>query len=102
MGKIEPLRRTPYLDDCMRVLVDQRESDLDLLLVANVRCHLAMDQATLCLSRQAQGSEASGILASFVRALEAQLEEIRTSLPTELPQNSKHKRHGKSLGENKR
>lgn len=89
LGKMEPIRRTPYLDDCMKMLIKENESDLDGLLVTHVKCHLLMDQITLCLSNRAQGSQASeGIPSYLIRASEAQLPELRTSLPPDLHQNS--------------
>lgn len=88
-GKMEPVRRTTYLDDCMKMLTNERESDLDGQLVTNVKCHLIMDQITLCLSNRAQRSETpEGIPLYLVRALEAQLQELRINMPPELLQSS--------------
>lgn len=79
---IEPIRRTPYLDNCMRILLDAKECETDILLVAHVKYHLLMDQMTRCLSDRAVGSEASAeIPIHFVRALETQLQEISRDIP---------------------
>ena len=89
--QMEPLRWTPYMDDCVRLLTERRETEteLDILLVTQVKCHQITDQLTYAYAEKAQGEGTQVPPAYFVNAMLQQLQYIRGSLPVELQSNSK-------------
>ena len=87
---MEPLRWTPYMDDCVRILTEKRETEtkLDILLVTQVKCHQITDQLTYSYAEKTQGDGTKVPPAYFVKAMLQQLQDIRGSLPVELQSNS--------------
>jgi hypothetical protein len=86
---MEPLRWTIHMDDYARVLSEEKESELDILLITQVKCHMIMNQITSRPEERATDGEASTVLPSyFVKAMRLQLQDIRMSLPAEMQSNS--------------
>ncbi|KAI0843735.1 hypothetical protein F5Y06DRAFT_302809 [Hypoxylon sp. FL0890] len=87
--KTEPLRWTPYLDDCLRLLGEGRETYLDALLVAQVKCQIITNQLTCSLSDETPGLEDPKVLSVILStALLRQLGNIRQGIPAEIRSQS--------------
>jgi hypothetical protein len=87
---MEPLRWTLYLDDCVRILSKGQETELDILLTTQSKCHMIMDQITRLptdLTADSHGSKAPPIC--LVKALQLQLQDIWRSLPATIEENCK-------------
>ncbi|KAK2038051.1 hypothetical protein LZ31DRAFT_559916 [Colletotrichum somersetense] len=89
LGKMDPLRWTPYMDECLELLNDKPESPLDRSLVALVKMQLLKDESGKLSSRfdkmSRQGIDHSKPPAAvYVKMLQAQLQRIIQDLPTDL------------------
>ncbi|KAK2059580.1 hypothetical protein LY76DRAFT_511846 [Colletotrichum caudatum] len=89
LGKMDPLRWTPYMDECLEMLNDKPESPLDRSLVALVKMQLLKDESDKLSSRfdkmSRQGIDHSKPPpAVYVKMLQAQLQRIIQDLPTDL------------------
>ena len=91
--RIEPLRWTPYLDECLRLLHERREYPTDELFVYLVRvqliCNKSMqiavnDTDPICNAKSGADQEV------YAQVLRSQLEELRFSLSPELISNGIH------------
>ncbi|KAI1139781.1 hypothetical protein F5Y05DRAFT_411965 [Hypoxylon sp. FL0543] len=83
--KTEPLRWTPYLDDCLRILGEGRETYLDTLLATQVKCQLITNQLSCYGFNETQGAEDAKALSTILStALLRQLDSIRQGLPAEI------------------
>ncbi|KAI1803832.1 hypothetical protein F4811DRAFT_553484 [Daldinia bambusicola] len=81
----EPLRWTSYLDDCLRILEEGKETHLDILLAMQVRCQIIINQLTCPPGNQPPGVETPKITApSLVAALLRELDNIRRKLPPDI------------------
>ncbi|KAI1471988.1 uncharacterized protein F4812DRAFT_201402 [Daldinia caldariorum] len=81
----EPLRWTSYLDDCLRILEEGKETYLDILLAMQVRCQIIINQLTCPPGDQPPGVETPKITApSLVAALVRELHNIRRKLPADI------------------
>jgi hypothetical protein len=86
---MEPLRWTATMDDYLRILSEEKETELDVLLVAQAKCQVITNQITSYPTEQATGGEGSKAPpAYFVKAMELQLQDIQKSLPIEIQSNS--------------
>ncbi|KAI1344546.1 hypothetical protein F5Y15DRAFT_424684 [Xylariaceae sp. FL0016] len=83
--KTEPLRWTPYLDQCLQVLCEQEETPYDHLLVAQVKCQLVTNQLTCFAANEENQSVPSGALTA---GLLHQLGSIRHSMPEDICSHS--------------
>ncbi|KAJ9130362.1 Zn2/Cys6 DNA-binding protein [Pleurostoma richardsiae] len=85
MRKTEPLRWTSYMDDCVRTLGEKRETDLDLLLVTYVRCHLITNPLIRSPADDPPEGEATEESSPILmKAMLTQLEDIRRSMPQDV------------------
>ncbi|KAI0121427.1 hypothetical protein F4776DRAFT_630812 [Hypoxylon sp. NC0597] len=83
--KTEPLRWTPYLDDCIRVIGEGRETYLDALLVMQIKCQIITNELTISSSDEAKGTEDPKVLSLVLStALLRQLGDIGQGLPSEI------------------
>ncbi|KAI1412437.1 hypothetical protein F5Y13DRAFT_163584 [Hypoxylon sp. FL1857] len=90
--KTEPLRWTPYLDDCLRVLSEGRETYLDALLAMQVKCQIITNQLTCSSPDEMAGAEDPKALSAVLStALLRQLGNIRQTLPAEVGSQSSAK-----------
>ncbi|OTB14791.1 hypothetical protein K445DRAFT_127374 [Daldinia sp. EC12] len=81
----EPLRWTSYLDDCLRILEEEKETQMDILLTTQVRCQIISNQLTCSLGNQPPGAEnPRAASTSLVAALLRELGNIRRNLPAEI------------------
>ncbi|EFQ33935.1 hypothetical protein CGRA01v4_12414 [Colletotrichum graminicola] len=89
LGKMVPLRWTPYMDECLEMLDDKPESPLDRSLVAIVKMQLLKGESSKLSSRfdklSREGANSSKPAASmYVKMLQAQLQRIIQDLPADL------------------
>ncbi|KAI8963008.1 hypothetical protein F5Y11DRAFT_167872 [Daldinia sp. FL1419] len=85
----EPIRWTSYLDDCLRILEEEKETHTDILLTTQVRCQVISNQLTCSLGNQPAGAENPKTASTaLVTALLRELDNIRRNLPVELGSNS--------------
>ncbi|GKT52447.1 uncharacterized protein ColSpa_12628 [Colletotrichum spaethianum] len=88
LGKMDPLRWTSHMDECLQILDSQPESSSDRSLVALVKMQLLKDEAAKLSFRSdapldaIDGSKPPA--AMYVKLLKAQLQRIIQSLPPEL------------------
>ncbi|GJC78761.1 hypothetical protein ColLi_01599 [Colletotrichum liriopes] len=85
---MDPLRWTPYMDECLQVLDEQPESSSDRSLAALVKMQLLKDEANkLALRCDAPPDAVDGPkppAAMYVKLLQTQLQRIVQNLPSEL------------------
>ncbi|KAK2015906.1 hypothetical protein LZ32DRAFT_112731 [Colletotrichum eremochloae] len=88
LGKGDPLRWTPYMDECLQMLNDKPESPLDRSLAAIVKMQLIKDESTKLTSRLDVSRErvdsSKPPTAVYVKMLQAQLQHIYQDLPADL------------------
>lgn len=97
--RIEPLRWTPYLDQCLRLLDETQEASTDDLLVQLVRVQLLRNKVAsvqwshscppIDMKRSTFGPEASSNFTQdfFITAFIYQLEELKRTIPVQLKDN---------------
>ncbi|KAK1714396.1 hypothetical protein BDP67DRAFT_618253 [Colletotrichum lupini] len=90
LGKMDPLRWTPHMDECLQVLDEQPESPSDRTLVALVRMQLLKEEAGK-MSAAWRPETTFDIVdshrtppAMYVKLLQRQLQQHIQSLPSEL------------------
>ena len=77
------------MEDCVLVLSEAAETDLDVLLITQVRCHVTMDQMTRSpVDWVLGGQDSKGAPAYFVSAMQMQLDNIRRNLTINVQLNS--------------
>jgi hypothetical protein len=78
------------MDDYVRILAEEKETELDILLVTQAKCQVITNQVTRCPAEiAAEGEGSKAIPAYFVKAMQLQLQDIRKSLPLEMQSNSR-------------
>lgn len=88
--RIEPLRWTPYLDNCLQVLNEAKDAPTEIDFVQRVRLQLLTKEALSLTSHDDLGEARSPdpLPTGFYRkSLLAQLEMIKRDIPLELQQN---------------
>ena len=83
-SKLEPLRWTPYLDECLRVLSTSEEASSDRRLV-----HIVRLQAVVSKTSEApwQDESSKTPVLYYINALNAQLEQYHADLPEDMREN---------------
>jgi hypothetical protein len=99
--RTQPYTWTPWLDDCLRVLTDEKEAYLDLVLVAQVKCNHILNQLDVLTRSEPSlsGGGAGGggdddqesgndgakyVTAAMATALTRQLTDVKKSLPAKV------------------
>ena len=91
LRQMEPLRWTPYLDDCVRILMEERDTKLDFLLILQAKCYIVVAQMIHPHSEWAADTEGSRPPAAyFIKATQLQLQDIRQNLPADMQTDSQH------------
>jgi hypothetical protein len=87
---MEPLHWTLYMDECVRILREEKEAELDFLLILQAKCHVVVAQVIHPHFEWAADSEGyrPPLAAYFIKAMQLQLEEIRQNLPTKMQKDS--------------
>lgn len=88
--RTDSLRWTPYLQDCVNLLINDKECSNDLYLAYLVRLQLLNEK----IREWHEGlGEAKNLLYTparfYMQTLVVQLDNIRQNIPTDLQQNSK-------------
>lgn len=91
LRRVEPLRWSSFMNDCATILGRGEETELDILLVTQARCHVAMGNITCAYLEPAVPDEESAPAPIYLmKALEMQLESTRQSVPQHLQSNSEY------------
>jgi hypothetical protein len=81
------------MEDCIRILEERRETEMDILLITQVKCHIVGNMLSCPLADEAgeisNTKAPSGILAS---ALLQQLNDIQQRLPAHIQSQSQDTR----------
>jgi hypothetical protein len=88
--RIEPLRWTPYLDDCLQALNEAKDAPTEIVFVHRIRLQLLTKEALSLASHVDLGEARSPdpLPTGFYRkSLLAQLEKIKQDIPLELQHN---------------
>ncbi|KAI1388440.1 uncharacterized protein F4822DRAFT_402841 [Hypoxylon trugodes] len=81
----EPLRWTPYLSDCLRILGEGRGTSLDILLVTQIKCQIITNQLTCSQVDEIAGVEGPKVpSAALTTTLLRQVNDIRQNLPAQI------------------
>ncbi|KAI2617419.1 hypothetical protein GGR54DRAFT_641069 [Hypoxylon sp. NC1633] len=87
--KTEPLRWTPYMDNCLRFLSEGRETHLDILLATQIKCQIITNQLSCPPAGELLGGDSSRAPWIFLTAaLLRQLDDIRQNLPAQVESES--------------
>ncbi len=89
-SRIECLRWTPYLDECVRLLSENSEVPTDRLLVQFLRLQMISNKVTQNPGQEGfvePGGPLKEPWAFYLNALQAQLKECKQNVPPELEQN---------------
>jgi hypothetical protein len=79
------------MDDCVGILIEGNETDLDMVLATQARCHAIINEMTHSVAEWANEGRESTVPPPppyFVKAMEAQLQVIWRSLTSEMQSNS--------------
>ncbi|KAL4880587.1 hypothetical protein BJY04DRAFT_191050 [Aspergillus karnatakaensis] len=91
LGRSDSLRWTPYMSECLDILAQANEVPGDALLVNLVRTQLVVDKIITDLGSDCDGikdrDSAKAPISFYIKGLQAQIDNIRTSIPPELAQN---------------
>ncbi|KAJ5649729.1 uncharacterized protein N7484_003452 [Penicillium longicatenatum] len=89
LGRMDPLRWTPHMKECLDILVHSEESSGDGVLVQFTRTRLLADQIFQGpWSEGLYGLNAAQTLAAFhLKALQSRLETIKAEIPIQLADN---------------
>jgi hypothetical protein len=80
------------MDDCVLILSEKSETELDVLLATQAKCHVIMGQMTQSsVEWAADGAYPTVPPVYFVKAMPMQVQNIRQSLPAEMQSNSQRK-----------
>lgn len=82
---MEPLRLTPYLEECIRHLSEKGDCAADRTMACLARLQMIVDQIPSNWGAQGPGGHVPSGL--YVKALEAQLQTLRKDLSQELGGN---------------
>ncbi|KAH6890687.1 hypothetical protein B0T10DRAFT_561185 [Thelonectria olida] len=83
--KTPPLPWTRYISDCVRILSEGTETQLDILLATQVKCQLITNQLSCPPDDEFAGSDSTNALPKILYAtLQRQLGEIGQGLPLDL------------------
>lgn len=80
-AKIDPLRWTSYMDECLQVLLEKSEAPSDEIFAHQVRLHLVAEKATQLSSKDTDHEyhQVSGTSMPFyLRAFNSQLSQIKS------------------------
>ena len=84
LQKIDALRWTPHLDECLEILDEQQECLTDEILVQQVRMQLIIERVG------AVSENSKTPMSFYLQPLRSQLEEVRNNFPPRTQQDGKH------------
>lgn len=90
--RLDALRWTPYLDECVAVLAEKKEYPTDILLIHLVKSQIIAEKAGQAPWHEEQ-SEVSGSTKApstfYLKALQAQLQDFKVNIAPEIQTNGK-------------
>lgn len=89
IGKMDTLRWTPHMDDCLKVLERDHEHPSDEVLVSFLKYQLVGEEAQKLLLRDVMGEGGQTPTYVFKKGLLSRLQEIRAGIPHGLLPSSK-------------
>lgn len=88
--KTEPLRWTRYLDECLSVLAEGSETDLDILLAMQIKCQIITNSLTCPHSDgESENESSNGMPPVLMAAMKGRLNDVKQSLPSQTQTASK-------------
>src|SRR5271170_1606627 len=90
--KIDALRWTPHMDECLQMLAEKQECPTDEILVQQVRLQLIVEKVVQAPWHDGEIENAERVRAPpafYLKALQSQLQEVRRKLPPESLRNGK-------------
>ena len=88
--RLDALRWTPYLDECIAVLGEADEHPTDLLLVHLVKLQLIVEKAGQAPWHEERDDPNGSVRVPpifYLKALQAQLQDFKTRIPPSLQRN---------------
>ncbi|KAF2805264.1 uncharacterized protein BDZ99DRAFT_524974 [Mytilinidion resinicola] len=86
--QMEPLRWTVYLNECIDILIEEKETELDFLLIHQARCHKIMDKVThFSVNSTAESGNPKDPRIRFVNTMLHKLQKMQQNLPPVLQSN---------------
>lgn len=89
LRKMDALRWTPHMEECLQILAERPECPTDKILVQQVKLQLIVEKVNHCpWLREAGNAESMGAPPAFyLEALKLQLQEAKRQIPIDLQQN---------------
>ncbi|KPM46071.1 hypothetical protein AK830_g500 [Neonectria ditissima] len=84
IGKMDTLRWTPHMDDCLKALERDREHPSDEVLVTFIKYQLVAEEAQKLLVRDVMGESSQTPTYVFKKGMMSRLQELREGLPPNL------------------
>lgn len=92
-GRIESMRYTKYMQECLTTLESEEEYSTDVMLVFLVRIQHLTERISQLNSPDSPTEEVVGVptapMSAYVSAFQAELDRIRIGLPTHLRNDRK-------------
>ncbi|KAH8665073.1 hypothetical protein BGZ60DRAFT_529418 [Tricladium varicosporioides] len=85
--RIDALRWTPYMDECLRILETENDLPTDIILVHQVKLQLICERLSEINSMQDHELSLSASLPYFLKTSQAQLENFKKNIPESLRDN---------------
>ena len=91
LQKIDALRWTPHMDECLQVLGETKECPNDEILVQQVRLQLIIERMALCVSqdRAIKPMENEEYSSVYLQSLHSQLQDVKVDLLAGFQNNGK-------------
>jgi hypothetical protein len=91
LQKIDALRWTPHMDECLQVLDETKECPNDEILVHQVRLQLIIERMALCVSqdRAIKPMENEEYSSVYLQSLHSQLQGVKVDLLAGFQNNGK-------------
>ncbi|KAH7159860.1 hypothetical protein B0J13DRAFT_115092 [Dactylonectria estremocensis] len=93
IGKMDTLRWTPHMDDCLKALERDHEHPSDEIFVAFIKYQLVLEDTQRLLLQDVMGEASQTPTYVFKKGLLARLQELRDTLPPTLLSNMLLKSH---------
>ena len=90
--RLDGLRWTPYLDECVAVLTESKEQPTDALLIHLVRLQLMVEKAGQVLGPEEHGDATGSARAPpnfYLNALQSQFQDFKAKIPPDIQNESK-------------
>lgn len=99
LDRIDTLRWTPHMSECVHQLTDAKECESDLILVALVKLQLIVErmrQSPLHEREIGRDVVSKPPAPFYVKALQADLDDVKRLVPSELQNSSRFSKDGRN------